>query len=384
MRTLLDPENSTMIDRALVVRFAAPTSATGEDMVELHLHGGVAVVAATLRILATLPGLRPAEPGAFTRQAFDNGKLDLSQVEGLADLIGAETEVQRLQALDQAGGRLRDKVDEWRATLIDLLADTEAQLDFADEADVGAAPTMARDARVARLRAELGEALADSTRGERLREGLVVAVTGPPNVGKSSLVNALAKRDVAIVAATVGTTRDIIEVRLDIGGVPVTMIDTAGLRESDDPVEAEGIRRGRARAAKADLVLTVGGDLTALTAGQRVVSKVDLTGYPIGWRAGVLYVSAVEAGGVEPLETWLADRIRAIVRPGEPALVTRERHRMALARGDDALAEISDQADLVIVAECLRGAVRELASITGDVSANRILDAIFSRFCIGK
>lgn len=382
LRTLSDPDSRRPIDRAMVVRFTAPASATGEDMVELHLHGGTAVVAAAVAALRRTPGLRLAAAGEFTRQAFDNGKLDLSQVEGIADLIDADTEEQRVQAIEQSGGRLRDQVGAWRSTLIDLLADIEAQLDFADE-DVALHQGSAQAERLTDLRSELASAIADARRGERRRDGLTVAVVGPPNAGKSSLVNALARREVAIVATTAGTTRDVIEVRLDLDGIAVTVLDTAGVRHSDDPVELEGIRRGRARAEQADLVLAIGSS-ASIERVQAVVSKVDLSGDHLGFRDDILYVSAVETDGIAPLEAWLADWARTQVRAGEPALVTQERHRLALIAGHNALVACEHEADPIIVAECLRAAIRALAAITGEVGIDDILDAVFKRFCIGK
>ncbi len=252
-----DPACGEAIDQALALWFPAPNSETGEDTAELQLHGGRAVVAATLRALARLPGLRPAEAGEFTRRAFENGKLDLTAVEGLADLVAAETEGQRRQALRQLQGALGNRAETWRQRLIKALALVEARIDFSDEADVpedllGPALAIARE-----LAGEIAAALADGGRGERLREGLTVAIAGPPNAGKSTLLNRLARREAAIVSPYAGTTRDVIEVHLDLGGWPVTLLDTAGIRESEDSVEMEGVRRARERARAADLVLWV-------------------------------------------------------------------------------------------------------------------------------
>src|SRR4249920_35489 len=246
-----------IVDQALALWFPGPQSETGEDVAELQLHGGHAVVAAVFGALSNLAGLRPAEAGEFTRRAFENGKLDLTAVEGLADLVMAETEGQRRQAFRQMAGALGNRVENWRAQLIQALALVEAGIDFSDEADVP--QDLVRPAlRIARsLEGEIASALADGGRGERLREGLVVAIAGPPNAGKSTLLNRIAKREAAIVSPYAGTTRDVIEVHLDLGGLPVTLLDTAGIRETDDPVELEGVRRAQERASGADLVLWI-------------------------------------------------------------------------------------------------------------------------------
>ena len=252
-----DPQTGESIDQGLALFFPGPRSETGEDVVELQLHGGRAVVAATLEALGRLEGLRPAEAGEFTRRAFENGKLDLTAVEGLADLVAAETEGQRRQAFRQMTGALREPAEEWRQQLIRALALVEARIDFSDEGDVpedlvAPALTIARA-----LADEISRSLADQHRGERLREGLVVAIAGPPNAGKSTLLNRIARREAAIVSPYAGTTRDVIEVHLDLDGWPVTLLDTAGIRETGEPVEMEGVRRAKARAAAADLVLWV-------------------------------------------------------------------------------------------------------------------------------
>ncbi len=252
-----DPASGEVIDEALALWFPGPHSETGEDMAELQLHGGHAVIAAVLEALASIEGCRPAEPGEFTRRAFENGRLDLTAVEGLADLVAAETAAQRRQAFRQLKGMIGDRAEAWRRQIIEALALVEARIDFSDEADVpedliGPALHAAQQ-----LRSEITAALADGARGERLRDGLVVAIAGPPNAGKSTLLNRLARREAAIVSPYPGTTRDVIEVHLDLDGYPVTLLDTAGIRESDDPVEREGVRRARARAAAADLVLWV-------------------------------------------------------------------------------------------------------------------------------
>jgi tRNA modification GTPase len=381
-RRLFDPRDATLLDDTLVVVFAAPASATGDDLVELHLHGGSAVVAAVLAALGSMHGLTLAQPGEFTRRAFDNGKLDLSQVEGLADLIDAGTEAQRRQALAHAGGLLRDRVAAWRNALIEVRADVEACLDFAEEDDVPAGLSSGGRSRIESLAAQLAQANTDATRGERIRDGLTVAVTGPVNAGKSSLVNAIAQRDIAIVTEYPGTTRDIIEVRLDLGGVAVTLLDTAGLRETNDPVEAEGIRRAIASAKAADLVIVMG-DPPAIAGDLRIASKSDLGGVA-GWQEDVLHLSARTRDGIDLLVDWLGAWAQRTVCIGEPGLIVRERQRMAIFAAEGELTEALGVRDAVLVAEHLRCAVAHLDGIIGTVTNDDVLAAIFGRFCIGK
>src|SRR6202142_1230254 len=254
-RVLLRDASGLPIDDAVVLWFAGPASATGEDVAEFHVHGGRAVLAALFGALSAFGDVRAAEPGEFTRRAFENGKLDLTEAEALDDMIHADTDRQRRQALRQLKGMLGERARHWRAQIIDALALIEAGIDFSDEGDVPAELIAPALARIRALRDEIQEVLAAQGRSERLREGLGVAVAGPPNAGKSTLINQLARREVAIVSPHAGTTRDVIEVQLDLDGYPVTVIDTAGIRETDDAVEQEGVRRARARAAEADLVL---------------------------------------------------------------------------------------------------------------------------------
>jgi tRNA modification GTPase len=365
-----------VIDTALVLAFPGPASATGEDVVEFHLHGGIAVVAALFAALEGC-GSRLARPGEFTRRAFDSGRLDLTQVEGLADLIDAETEAQRRAALDQSGGVLRARVEGWRTRLIALLADAEADLDFADEGDV-IEHTPVDHGEVAKLIAELSAELAQAARARALRDGLMIVVSGPPNVGKSSLINVLARREVALVSPHPGTTRDAIEVRLDLGGVLVTLIDTAGLRDTDDAVEAAGVARARQRIADADLVLALYCQ-DAPGPGVAVRTKIDLGGEVQG-----LAVSSQTGAGIADLEIWLRDWATRVAGPGTAALLGRERTREACARAGVELEASLHESEAVLRAERLRLALRALGEIVGVVSVEAVLDAVFARFCIGK
>jgi tRNA modification GTPase len=429
-----------IIDDALVLWFPGPRSETGEDLAEIQVHGGRAVIGAVFGALSNLAGLRPAEAGEFTRRAFENGKLDLTAVEGLADLVMAETEGQRRQAFRQMAGALGNRVENWRAQLIQALALVEARIDFSDEADVpqdlvGPALQITRS-----LEGEIAAALADGGRGERLREGLVVAIAGPPNAGKSTLLNRIAKREVAIVSPYAGTTRDVIEVHLDLGGLPVTLLDTAGIRETDDPVELEGVRRAQERASGADLVLWIvdANDSAserllsdveknrATTPAWLVRNKIDLvqsdnasnelTGhnkesselnlrtnsslknvvnkklnnkneFEFNWNELEFAISAVTGEGFAHLLAQLARYAEHFLAGAESALVTRDRHRRSL---EDVLAalrrslgsEISRHEDLL--AEELRIAARALGRVTGRVDVEDVLDVIFRDFCIGK
>ncbi|MFQ3595407.1 MAG: tRNA uridine-5-carboxymethylaminomethyl(34) synthesis GTPase MnmE [Sphingomonadaceae bacterium] len=375
LRSIRHPESAEPIDNALVLLFPGPHSFTGEDMAEIHCHGSPAVVAAVQQALLALGG-RPAEPGEFTRRAFANGRIDLTQAEALADLLAAETAAQREQALANAGGRLRRQADLWREAILALRAETEADLDFADESDVSISATAPA---IAHLAAAIRGALAAAPLAERVRQGLTIAVTGPVNAGKSSLVNALASREVAIVTDVPGTTRDVLEVHLDLGGVPATLLDTAGLRDSTDPVEQEGIRRARARAAAADLVLNLGSG-----EGLRVVNRIDETGEAPGFRNGTLFVSAKTGAGLEELRAHLVAWARTQVPQGEAPLVTTARQQHLLRETLAFLEEAQEQSDSLLRAESLRLAARALGRLTGAVDPEEVLGAIFARFCIGK
>jgi tRNA modification GTPase len=394
----------------LVLWFPGPKSFTGEDAGEFQIHGGRAVVAGVIESLGRIAGLRLAEPGEFTRRAFDNGILDLSEVEGLADLIAAETAAQRRQALQQLDGGLSRRIGDWTARLTRALAFLEAAIDFADE-DLPGDLEERIESILAPLREEIADALADRQVGERLRDGLSVAILGAPNAGKSSLLNALSRRDVAIVSERPGTTRDLLEVALDLEGLPVTLVDTAGLREGEsglDPVEREGMRRARARAAAADLKLVLF-DLSALpdldaaslefldASSLVVLTKSDLwrgealpgaaPGDVPGALAGheTIPISVVTGAGLDRLTRALgAAASSALEGGGMPSVITRERHRRGM---EEALAGIwrsREAAELAMAAEDLRLALSALGRVVGQVGVEDLLDVIFREFCIGK
>jgi len=392
LATLTSPATGP-IDQAVALWFPAPHSATGEDVAEFQLHGGRAVIAALFAALGKIDGLRPAEPGEFTRRAFENGKLDLTEAEGLDDLIHADTDRQRKQALRQLQGLLGHRAQNWRKQIIEAMALVEAGIDFSDEGDVSEELMAPALARVDALKNEIKETLAASAQSERLREGLQVAIAGPPNAGKSTLLNRLARREAAIVSPHAGTTRDVIEVHLDLDGYPVTLIDTAGLRETHDPVEQEGVRRARARAESADLVLWMceadevarkSPELAGAAAPVWVIrNKVDLA--PTRGE-GAFAISAVTGEGVDALVTALVDYARDYFGGGEAALVSRTRHRALLIETTEALERAGQRAGEgdEIVAEELRIAIHALGRLLGRVDVEEILDSIFREFCIGK
>jgi tRNA modification GTPase len=390
LRMLRDSTSGEALDRALVLRFSAPHSFTGEDMLELHLTGGRAVLGGVIGALAHMEGLRPAEPGEFSLRAFENGKLDLSQVEGLADLVDAQTQAQRRQALGIVDGALTRECDAIRALIVEAMARVEAQIDFSDQEDVDSAG-MGEALRLAREAAErIGRGLASARSGERLREGFNVVIAGPPNVGKSTLMNALARRDVSIVSAIPGTTRDPIEVHLDLRGFPVNLVDTAGIRDSDDPIENEGIARALRRAQGADLTLW-------LTDGTAAKASLPMEGRPIlsvrtkvdlGDCAppGFVAVSAKTGQGLESLLDAIADIAEAELPEGGGALITLARHRLAFAEALTHLRRAFENGRLTpeFIAEDLRLSARALERIAGRIDVEEILGAIFSRLCIGK
>ena len=410
-----DPATGDVIDEGLALWFPGPKSETGEDVAELQVHGGHAIIAAVLGALATLDGFRHAEAGEFTRRAFENGRLDLTAVEGLADLVAAETQAQRKQALRQMQGEFARLIEHWRERLIQARALLEAGIDFSDEGDVP--ETLATQA-IEIVRPVLHEIrAAQRGQGERLRDGLQIAIAGPPNVGKSTLLNRIAQRDVAIVSPQAGTTRDVIEVHLDLGGYPVTLRDTAGIRPTDDPVEQEGVRRAQRSADASDLVLWVldGIDVTAdairaaveqSTAGLTqsrvllVVNKVDLLDAQARGSIESIFssfsdlryclISAETGEGIDHLFQAIAT-FAGNIFGGEPAMVTRQRHRQMMDLAATALAEALALAEASgadgreeLIAEQVRMATRALERLTGRVDVEDILDVIFRDFCIGK
>ena len=395
----LKAADGRVLDEALVIWTPGPGSYTGEDAAELHLHGGPAIVEGVIQALHEL-GLRLAEPGEFTRRAFENGKLDLAQAEAVADLVDAETQSQARQALGQLGGALSRRYEAWRGQLVQALAMLEAAVDFPDE-ELPADVAMRARPPLEALLGEIGEALADEGRGRRVREGYRVALIGAPNAGKSSLLNALAGRDAAIVTATPGTTRDVIEVPLVLAGYKVLLADTAGVRETDEVIEAEGVRRARAWADSADLrlwVVDAGAsdgawrEAAGLAGGEDllVMNKADLLpgtdAAAVGGGLERIAVSLETGQGVPTLKAALEGRVVEALGGGETPLATRIRHgeslREAHARLSRALEELEPAVELA--AEDVRLAARALARVTGRIGAEDILDVVFSSFCIGK
>ncbi|WP_422041096.1 tRNA uridine-5-carboxymethylaminomethyl(34) synthesis GTPase MnmE [Roseibium sp.] len=398
------PELGEVLDEGLILFFKGPRSFTGEDVAELHCHGGRAVVGKLLEVLGKFEDTRPAEPGEFTRRAFDHGRMDLTEVEGLADLIAAETEIQRKQAVRQMGGALGKLYEDWRRRLIHTRAMIEADFDFADEEDVpgSVADTVWSDA--ATLHDEISAHLQKSRSGERLRSGLQVVLMGAPNAGKSSLLNAIAGRDVAIVTEEAGTTRDVIEVHLDLNGYPLTLVDTAGIRDTDARIEKEGIRRAKARAQEADLVLWavepggVGADdpVAGLPAELRdgvphwvVHTKADLETLPKQDSSGTIKqisCSNQNEAGTRSLFEALTYFAEETISFGEAPLATRERHRVYLSECLKGLVSAVESTHLPseLRAEDLRRAADALGRITGRIDVEDLLDVIFRDFCIGK
>ncbi|WP_321395718.1 tRNA uridine-5-carboxymethylaminomethyl(34) synthesis GTPase MnmE [Emcibacter sp.] len=398
-----DPESGVRLDHGLFLYFNAPHSFTGEDVVEFHIHGGRAVVAGFLEALSRFDGVRPAEPGEFTRRAFDNGKMDLTATEGLADLLNAETEAQRRQALRQMDGQLGKLYDGWRREIISAMAYLEADIDFADE-EIPEDVTGRVRPIISALHVKISEHLDDGHKGERIRDGLQVVILGEPNIGKSSLMNYLSRRDVAIVSDIEGTTRDVLEVHLDILGFPVTIVDTAGLRESGDKIEAEGIRRARERAEQSDIRIVMADARYWPEAGETIadlinrdsiilLNKTDLVQDRqrleslIRDKSENLYPVSLNSGeGLEAFMQGLKREVEKRMDLAEAPSLTRTRHRKALRDSLDHLDRFlnNPSGELELLAEDLRLAARALGRITGAVDVEDILDVVFSEFCIGK
>ena len=382
LRTLRDPVDDVVLDSALVVNFAEGHSFTGENIVEFHIHGGIAVQRAVLRAVSGLAGVRLAEPGEFTRRALLNGRMDLTQVEGLSDLIAAETEAQRRQAVVVMSGALGQAARGWRETLVRVAALLAAAIDFADE-DIPEDVLAPAGTDLAVIRADLARQLAGAAAAERVREGFEVAIVGRPNVGKSTLLNRLAGREAALTSEVAGTTRDVIEVRMEINGLAVTLLDTAGLRSTEDQVEAAGVARARERAVAADLrVFLLEPEENPDPAlwqpdDMAVTGKADLYGGE--------GVSGTTGAGIGRLLEHIGSVLE--LRTAGSALVTRERHRLAMAAAggalDSALEHLASE-DLDLAAEELARAIRSLDVLIGSVGVEDLLDDIFARFCVGK
>ncbi len=386
LRSMVDGVGA-VIDSGLVLFFPQPASFTGEDVAELQLHGGRAVVAAALARLGALPGFRPAEAGEFTRRAFANGKLDLTEVEGLADLIAAETDAQRRQARALASGGLSHQLADWRQRILHARAMIEADLDFGEEEDVPGSVADLALVEATRIASEMDRLLAASTWAERVRTGFEVVLIGAPNAGKSSLLNALAEREAAIVTAEAGTTRDVIEVHLTIDGHAVTLVDTAGLRETESQVERIGIARARERCASADLVLVLDDGESArpdVPEGRvilEVATKRDIR--LVESEDGAVAVSAVSGAGLDDLRRAISTAL-SLSTPRPSVLLTRERQRVGVAAARDALRSVNAGDMPELVAERLRTASDALGRVTGQVDVEEMLGVIFSTFCIGK
>lgn len=381
VRELRDPGSGELLDEALMLRFDAPASSTGEDVVELHCHGGRAVVEAVLAALGRIDGLRQAQPGEFTRRAFENGRIDLTEAEGLADLIEAETESQRRAALLMAEGGLSKQITPWQGRLLELSARAEAAIDYVDEDSVDADPKLSGECGA--LAKELAQWLG-RPRSDPLRDGLLIVLAGPPNSGKSSLLNALVGYERAIVTDLPGTTRDHIEVAAALGGVPVRLTDTAGLRDSDEPVERIGVERARRLVELADVLVWLGEPGRAPDHPRliRVHSRADLADRGPA-PPDSLAVSAVTGLGREALTAAIAKHARSLL-PAEGQLALNRRQADCLGEARDALVIAAGTGDLVIVAEALRSARAAFNRLTGRAGVEELLDGLFGRFCLGK
>ncbi len=396
LRTIVNPQTGGAMDQALILRFKAPASFTGEDMVELHVHGSPAVVEAVSGALFSA-GLRQARAGEFTRRAFENARMDLTEAEGLADLIDSETEAQRAQAFRQMSGGLKSVYTEWREAILDALAAVEGEIDFPDEEDVPDKLALRAGSGLDDLARALEKSLAGSRAGERVRHGLDIAVIGPPNAGKSSIINALSKKEAAIVSDEAGTTRDIVEVNLVIGGLPVRLSDTAGLRDTENKIEAEGVRRARVRAQDVDLRIGVldSGDLSELASIEAVLrpgdilllNKSDVIAANVSRETiDVMSLSAHSAEDIEGLRGKLEAIISDRFKVQENAGLTRARHRHCAQACLDAVQRARRNLDAApeLAGEDLRAALHAIKELAGEADIEAVLDRIFSRFCIGK
>jgi len=393
--TFKHPETSEVVDRGLALFFKAPASFTGEDVAELHVHGSMAVVRELLELLSHMEGVVHAEPGEFSRRAFLNGKMDLIEAEGLADLIAADTLQQKAQALRQMEGRLSSYYEELRGRVLVALAHLEAYIDFPDE-DIPEEVLTGLGQELRELSDRIAAALADDRRGEAMREGLHVVIVGAPNAGKSSLLNRLAGRDAAIVSTQAGTTRDSIEVRLDLAGYPVILTDTAGLRESSDEVESEGIRRTFRRAQTADIIITLfdGSAFPSLDSATLelvdertlvAVNKADMGPVTVPPQIdGAALISAKTGEGIEGLLAALGDRAGHFFGSGDMPMITRERHRALLKQAQVHLENVGMQQALELACEELRQAALCIGKITGKIEVDDVLEVVFKQFCIGK
>jgi tRNA modification GTPase len=394
LRKLVRASDGSLIDKGLVLWFPGPSSFTGEDVAEFHIHGGLAVTEAFLAELSKQPGLRIAEAGEFTRRAFGHGKYDLTEVEGLADLIEARSERQRRLAVRQAEGAASTVLNGWRQLLIGILARLEAAIDFVDEADVSEKALEGVSRSIRSMAKEISKELERGRQGERLRDGIKVVLAGMPNVGKSSLLNRLAGKEAAIVSPMAGTTRDIVEAHLSLAGLPVILRDTAGLRAiGSDVIEREGVARAQGAMGSADLVLWVASPDVAGSAVipdldsevLQVWNKADLAPGPASGQEDIIAVSSRTGEGLALLERELVNRLQHLVADGESAIVTRQRHREALTAMLNHLEmALETGRPLEIVAEEIRLATYEIGKLTGYVEVETLLDDIFREFCVGK
>lgn len=392
--TLHHPDTNEVIDQSVVIYFASPHSFTGEDIVELHIHGSPAIINILIDILGKFNNFRIAQPGEFARRAFLNNKMDLTQSEGLVDLINAETIIQHKQAIRQYAGELEKLYESWRKDIIKILANIEAYLDFPDE-EIPEDTTNTMNLEIKRIKSEIENHLMDNRRGEKLRNGLYVAIVGKPNVGKSSLLNYLAKRDVVIVSDIAGTTRDIVEIHLDLEGYPITIADTAGIRESDDLIEAEGIKRAINRSKSADFNIVMFDKESSLPDRETmnlinknaiiIVNKLDLNmEFDVSELMNPIFISLKTGEGINLLMDKIKLKAEELMSPTSSPQITRERYRFHLTRCLENLNYFNLENDLELAVEDLRLAAREIGAITGNIDIDTILDEIFSSFCIGK